>query len=80
MNSSSGVSPREELLGLVVEVVELALEDRDDVARDVLVDLGVLERALAALALLGSFGLVSIETGSIVWSVPLRCRRGAVCS
>jgi hypothetical protein len=27
-------------LGLVVEVVELALDDRDDVARDVLVDLG----------------------------------------
>ena len=41
----------EELLGLVVEVVELALEDRDDVPRDVLADLGVLERALAALAL-----------------------------
>jgi hypothetical protein len=31
MNSFSGVSPGEELLGLVVEVVELALEDRDDV-------------------------------------------------
>ena len=48
MNSFSGVSPREELLGLVVEVVELALEDRDDVAGDVLADLGVVERPLAA--------------------------------
>ena len=38
----------EELLGLVVEVVEL-LDDRgDDVAGDVLVDLGVLEAPLAA--------------------------------
>ena len=35
---------REELRGLVVEVVELALEDRDDVPGDVLVDLGVVER------------------------------------
>ena len=41
----------EELLGLVVEVVELALDDRDDVARDVLVDLGVVQRPLLALAL-----------------------------
>jgi hypothetical protein len=31
-----------------VEVVELALEDRDDVTRDVLVDLGALERTPAA--------------------------------
>ena len=38
----------EELLGLVVEVVELALEDRDDVAGDVLADLRVVERPLAA--------------------------------
>src|SRR3954463_3540079 len=30
----------EELLGFVVEVVELALDDRDDVAGDVLVALG----------------------------------------
>ena len=34
-------------LGLVVEVVELALEDRDHVPGHVLVDLGVLERAPA---------------------------------
>jgi hypothetical protein len=40
----------EELLGFVVEVVELALDDRDHVAGDVLVRLGVLERAEAALA------------------------------
>jgi hypothetical protein len=39
-------APREVLLGLVVEVVELALEDRDDVSRDVLADLRVLEGAL----------------------------------
>ena len=44
MNSFSGVSPREVLLGLVVEVVELALEDRDDVTGDVLADLRVVER------------------------------------
>ena len=36
-----GRLPVEELLGLVVEVVELALDDRDDVAGDVLDDLGV---------------------------------------
>ena len=39
-----------ELGGLGVEVVELPLEDRDHVAGDVLVDLGVLERADLALA------------------------------
>ena len=50
MNSSSGGLAAEELLGLVVEVVELALEDRDDVSRDVLQDLGVFERALCGLA------------------------------
>src|SRR5215211_2818592 len=38
----------EELLGLVVEVVELPLEHRDDVARYVLDDLRVVERALPA--------------------------------
>ena len=48
MNSFSGVLAGEVLLGLVVEVVELALEDRDDVARDVLADLRVVERPLAA--------------------------------
>ena len=47
-----GRLPFEELLGLVVEVVELALDDRNHVAGHVLVDLGVLQRALAALALL----------------------------
>ena len=40
----------EELLGFVVEVVELALDDRDDVPGDVLVGLRVLEGADAALA------------------------------
>ena len=40
----------EELLGFVVEVVELALDDRDHVAGDVLVGLRVLERADPALA------------------------------
>ena len=52
MNSFSGSSLGEELLGFVVEVVELALDDRDDVPGDVLVGLRVLERADAALALL----------------------------
>ena len=51
MNSARGLA-LEELLGLVVEVVELALDDRDDVARDVLVGLGVLKRADLALAVL----------------------------
>jgi hypothetical protein len=37
-----------ELRRLRVEVVELLLQDGDDVARDVLVDLGALERAPAA--------------------------------
>ena len=50
MNWSSVGVAREELLGLVVEVVELALEDRDDVPGHVLVDLRVFERALLALA------------------------------
>ena len=52
MNSVLGRLAVEELVGLVVEVVELALEDRDDVPGDVLVDLGVLQRAGAALAAL----------------------------
>src|SRR5207248_8253027 len=43
-----GLLTGEEPLRAFVEVVELALEDRDDVAGDVLVDLGVLERARAA--------------------------------
>src|SRR4029450_10178765 len=41
----------EELLRLVVEVVELPLEDRDDVARYVLVHLRVIPGPLLALAL-----------------------------
>ncbi len=51
----------EELAGLGVEVVELALEDRDHVPGDVLVDLGVLERAELALALL----LLALMTSSV---------------
>ena len=47
----------EELARLAVEVVELALEDRDHVPGHVLVDLGVLERADRALALLGLAGV-----------------------
>ena len=47
-----GLLAAEEAGGLGVEVVELALEDRDDVPGDVLVDLGVLERAALALAVL----------------------------
>ena len=42
----------EELLGFVVEIVELALDDRDHVPGDVLVGLRVLERARPALAAL----------------------------
>ena len=45
MNSSSGISPARNLRGLGLEVVELALEDRDHVPGHVLQDLGVLERA-----------------------------------
>ena len=45
MNCVSSVSPVEELAGLGVEVVELALEDRDHVPWHVLVDLGILERS-----------------------------------
>jgi len=40
----------EELLGLVVEVVELALDDRDDVAGDIAIGLRVLQSPGAALA------------------------------
>ena len=43
-----GRAPGEVLLGLVVEVVELAPDDRDDVARHVLADLGIRERPLPA--------------------------------
>jgi hypothetical protein len=45
-----GLLAAKEASGLGIEVVELALEYRDDVAGDVLVDLGVLERAELALA------------------------------
>ena len=54
------VSPSRNLVGLGVEVVELALEDRDHVPRHVLVDLGILERSFAALGL-----LLSTEAGSM---------------
>jgi hypothetical protein len=47
-----GLLASQKACGLVVEVVELPLEDRDDMARDVLVDLGILERAELALAVL----------------------------
>ena len=43
----------EELLGFAFEVVELALDDRDDVPGDVVVRLRVLEGAGAAFAALG---------------------------
>src|SRR6185437_8109993 len=42
----------EELLRFVVEVIELALDDRDDVAGDVRIGLWVLQGAYAALAFL----------------------------
>ena len=45
MNSSSGVSPARNFVGLRLEVVELPLEDRDHVPGHVLQDLGVRERA-----------------------------------
>ena len=57
MNSVLGRLAVEELLRLGVEVVELALEDRDDVAGDVVVDLGVLEGP-AASAGLGEVGSI----------------------
>ena len=47
-----GLVAAHERAGLGVEVLELALEDRDHVPGDVLVDLGVLERAALALRLL----------------------------
>ena len=50
MNSSSGICAGEEVLGFVVEVVELALDDRDDVAGDVAVGLRVLQSPGAAFA------------------------------
>ena len=56
MNSSSGMSPCEELGGLRLEVVELPLEDRDHVPGHVLQDLGVLERA----ALGGGLGVLKL--------------------
>ncbi len=62
----------EELLGLGVEVVELALEDRDHVAGDVLVALRVLQRAAALAALL--LALDDVESGQDLLS-PIRGRR-----
>ena len=47
-----GLLPAQEAGRLGVEVVEFPLEDRDHVARDVVVDLRVLERAGLALAVL----------------------------
>ena len=44
----------EELLGFVVEVVELALDHRDDVTRDVLVGLRVIERCRRGLCRAGA--------------------------
>ena len=52
MNWFSGSCAGEELLGFVVEVVELALDDRDDVPGDVLVGLRVLQSADPAFAAL----------------------------
>ena len=61
----------EVLLGLVVEVVELALDDRDHVPGHVLVDLGIFERALPALALVrGRYRFHGL------WSPPLRVSPG----
>ena len=59
-----GLLAPQESRGLGVEVVELALEDRDEVPRDVFVDLGVLERADLALALL-RLGEVLVELGRV---------------
>ena len=52
MNSFFRQALGEELLGFVVEVVELALDDRDDVAGDVRVGLRVLQSADPPFALL----------------------------
>ena len=71
MNWSSGVLAAQELAGLGVEVVELALEDRDHVPGDVLVDLGVLQRADLALALLVA-SVVDVEL--VLVGDPLRQR------
>ena len=76
MNCSSVCSPREEAAGLGVEVVELALDDRDQVPGDVVVDLRVLERAALALARLG-LGVIDVEL--VLGGDPLgggRCLRG----
>ena len=73
MNWSSAICAVEELARLGVEVVELALEDRDHVPGDVLVDLGVLERARPALALL-RLGQVLVELCRVGRSLGLRGR------
>ena len=59
-----GLLAAQEAGRLGVEVVELALEDRDHVPGDVLVDLRVLERAELALAVL-LLGRVLLEGGRV---------------
>ena len=66
-----GLLAAHEPRGLGVEIVELALEDRDEVPGDVLVDLGVLERPDLALALL-RLGEVLVELGRIGGRLRLR--------
>ena len=66
MNWSSGDLAVEEPAGLGVEVVELALEDRDHVPRDVLVDLGIGERPARA------------AWGHLPCQRPLSCREGTI--
>ena len=70
-----GLLAAQEAGRLGVEVVELALEDRDHMAGDVLVDLRVLERAELALAVL-LLARVLLEGGGV--DRLLRLRRGAV--
>ena len=62
-----GLLSVQEALRLGVEVVELALDDRDQVPGDVVVDLRVLERAQASLALLFlALLLVELVRGGLV--------------
>ena len=69
----------QELRRLGVEVVELALEDRDDVAGNVLEDLGVLDRAAAlrhreGSGLHGGVGLLARSARA--GYQPIKCRPG----
>ena len=57
MNSSPSSSPLQEPRRFGVEVVELALEDRDHVPGNVLEHLGVLERPGARAVATGAVGL-----------------------